>query len=474
MPFTRAWELGAGALLALWEQERPGRLDGPGWLQQVCGCAGLGMIVLCTVFYSASTRFPGFEAIPPVLGAVLLLRSPGSAANGLLRQRPMVAVGLISYSLYLWHWPLLSFSAIVSSDPLTGKVKAVLMGLATGAAVASYYAIEQPMRNTRSGRPRTTILLSGLAMALFVVAGLAYFRSNGMPQRSPELAATEHSLELSRDRTCLVGGDFLKRVPACIPEADGTPAVALLGDSHAEAIEGELREHAVAARFKMLSMELYSCPPLQGVTRFMTTDPTHAAICSSFNKHTLALLLGRPDVKVVVLAGSWAMVQDDIFAPDAYVGEPQKVPQENREQYLVQGLREEIAALEGAGKRVVLVDDVPSLASAPIDAYRAQKLPWRGKLERLLDRAPERVGTWGTVPRSEALTASAERVRQDLLAIGRDDPKVTVVDSKAAFCDESVCRFSDGTNLFYIDNNHVSRFGARMFLHSLDLKALRG
>jgi hypothetical protein len=65
-------------------------------------------------------------------------------------------------------------------------------------------------------------------------------------------------------------------------------------------------------------------------------------------------------------------------------------------------------------------------------------------------------------------------VRQDLLAIGRDDPKVTVVDSKAAFCDESVCRFSDGTNLFYIDNNHVSRFGARMFLHSLDLKALRG
>ena len=86
----------------------------------------------CVSVYTPAIRFPGYEAIPPVLGTLLILHFENGIANRFLSMRAMVAVGLISYSLYLWHWPLLSFAAIIDSETTPVSLRAMLMLLATG------------------------------------------------------------------------------------------------------------------------------------------------------------------------------------------------------------------------------------------------------------------------------------------------------------------------------------------------------
>ncbi|MCX7282513.1 MAG: acyltransferase, partial [Novosphingobium sp.] len=112
---ARAWEMLAGALLALLPDQRPGRLNAPFSL------AGLGLICWAVATFDRTTVFPGASALIPVLGAVLLIRfAPGTVVGRLLSVRPLVFVGLISYSLYLWHWPLIVFAEYAIEAPLDG------------------------------------------------------------------------------------------------------------------------------------------------------------------------------------------------------------------------------------------------------------------------------------------------------------------------------------------------------------------
>src|SRR5580692_1531681 len=129
-PLTRAWELGAGTLLAIWQTGRTKSASWPSWRTDAAGAIGLLLIAGPIFWYLPETRFPGYEAIPPVLGAVLILASAGGRANRILAIPPLVGVGLISYSLYLWHWPLLSFARIISAHPLHPRTIVLLMSIA--------------------------------------------------------------------------------------------------------------------------------------------------------------------------------------------------------------------------------------------------------------------------------------------------------------------------------------------------------
>jgi len=145
LPFTRAWELGAGVLLAFYEAhaKRPSFNKGT---QSLLSILGLVLIVGSVCLYSPGIRFPGYEAIPPVPGSVLMLASPMGLANRMLALSPFVGVGLISYSLYLCHWPLLSFFALIVPAPASAINLAFLMGCAFVLATLSYFLVEQPLR----------------------------------------------------------------------------------------------------------------------------------------------------------------------------------------------------------------------------------------------------------------------------------------------------------------------------------------
>jgi peptidoglycan/LPS O-acetylase OafA/YrhL len=176
--FTRAWELGFGAVLAVLEAQFR-RL--PGWLLATAGWAGLGAIAFSSHVFSASTQFPGSAAVVPVLGAVgVIASSIGKQRFGpalLLSQAPLRLIGNWSYSFYLFHWPILVLVAAYSGHPLTVDRNLVLLAIALALSAISYYAVEEPFRKWQAfGLPANALVfenacvVTALILALFVNA----------------------------------------------------------------------------------------------------------------------------------------------------------------------------------------------------------------------------------------------------------------------------------------------------------------
>ncbi len=231
---TRAWELLAGSLAALVPfRVVPDRK----WLREGCGLIGLAAIIIPYFEYSRHIPFPGLAALPPVLGAVLFILAntprpdgtPALTSSGrLFAAKPVVFIGLISYSLYLWHWPIIVFGKYwFAGQPVSDWFKAGLIVLMLVAAVLSWRFVETPFRLRKVAASRRTIFTFGLAgTVLMIAAGGALSAGNGFPQRfSPLVVANSNA---AGDKPSDKGGRKFGRVE------DGVPLKVLLwGDSHA-------------------------------------------------------------------------------------------------------------------------------------------------------------------------------------------------------------------------------------------------
>lgn len=459
MPITRAWELSAGALLAIWESDRRETVPTARWMQNALGMTGLFLILVCIFFYKAGMRFPGLEAIPPVLGSVLIISSGGGIANRFLSIRPLVAVGLISYSLYLWHWPLLSFARILSPIALPWTASAALMATAFVLATLSYYFIEKPFRSRTYSSTARVVISYGAVCAVFVVLGGTFYLSHGLPWRVPQLARIEKAAELERHHHCLVMSDDPNVNPECVPPISSSRAIALLGDSHAEAVESGLQQFASNHGLQLVVLTKSNCPPLQGVTRWHPIVYRNAESCRRFNEQVLNYVLGRPDIEFVFLTGSWS-APGGKFIPDVDAGDFAGLSVQQSELNLKQGLQTEIATLESAGKQVILMDDVPVLPVDPMRAVRYNQLPVRRVLTRLLLGRPLEDGESGSVRRSKVTNPATELASLDISSLKESDHKLIVIDPKLAFCDIESCRFADNSNVYYTDKEHLSPLGA--------------
>jgi peptidoglycan/LPS O-acetylase OafA/YrhL len=163
-PATRAWELGAGCLLAL-VADRLDRI--PRRVAAALAGVGLAGIVVAALSFDSTTPFPGYAAALPVLSTVLVLAGRGDA---LLALRPVQWLGRISYSLYLWHWPVLMIGE-QAYGPLTGRARAVLVLLSVALAAATYACVENPIRHSR--RLQRSHLLTAAVALLLIVAPIA-------------------------------------------------------------------------------------------------------------------------------------------------------------------------------------------------------------------------------------------------------------------------------------------------------------
>jgi len=454
-PLTRAWELGAGVLLAIWHSGRPEIAHGASWKADAMGTTGLLLILGPIFWYLPETRFPGYEAIPPVLGAVLIIESAGGRANRVLSIRPLVGVGLISYSLYLWHWPLLSFARIISAHPLHPRTTIILMSIAFAAAIASYFFVEKPFRAKTATRTSTVLL--AYASLIFALIGLSgvFALTHGWPARAPELARVEFQADIDRDHPCMV--TRLTALSAyCIPPPDRSkPSFALLGDSHAEAISDRLRAQLASKGWQLLSLSHGKCPPTKRMTRWISAKDADS--CRRFNEDVLNLVLSRPDIRVVALLAAWG---GRIYVPEHSNILPGAQTSEQNAANLKFGIEGEIAALESAGKRVILIDDFPEFSFDPVESIRYRQMPLRRTLNRLLlSDEPEQ---WQSTSEDASLELVAPKraVSADLAELAKSDPSLTLISLKDEFCRGGRCYFANDSDLYYYDGDHLSEMGA--------------
>ncbi|WP_260597126.1 acyltransferase family protein [Sphingomonas endolithica] len=294
---SRAWELMLGGLLAM------ERFGGPSSDREgkLASLAGYGLILVPVFAYTPSTPFPGLAALPPVLGAALLIWGRGWG----LSSRWMVRIGLLSYSLYLWHLPVIDFARYLTDAPLSplGGLMASVVSLAL--AALTYRYVETPFRVGRN-KPRLAAqaalgmpLLAALALVVVFTAGAP---SRLLPLQSRQLAVQgDEARHPSRCMTIAAG--FVDPAKPC--QFGERPSVLLWGDSHAMVTATSME----AAGVPFLFAADADCPIGLG----LSIDASHAGSladqtsyqrCGEYNANMFKRAL-QPDVKTVVLSSRW-------------------------------------------------------------------------------------------------------------------------------------------------------------------------
>jgi len=297
LPFTRAFELLAGAALA-----RGWSLAGKSALASNWRAAtGLALIVLAVGFLDSHHAFPGWWAILPVAGTVLLLSAPAAWLNrAVLASRPLVGIGLISYPLYLWHWPLLVFFAIIKFGELTLLERELVVLASLLLAWATYRLVETPFRFGRPG-PRKLAALS-VGMILVDVAGGVVVAGGGLDFRLPaEIQAMAHVPTQNskwRFHTCLLDlGREMSFADDCV-DRDRRPLVLVWGDSTAAALVPGLRKAQQGRNFGLAQFTSSSCIPA------LNAEIPGTPNCRAINDTVLSRVRDiKPDI--VLLHGIW-------------------------------------------------------------------------------------------------------------------------------------------------------------------------
>lgn len=252
---TRMWELLMGAFAAFYFSETDRKTVPKVW-RELAGWIGMGMIAYATFTYSKVTPFPGFYALVPTVGAVLMIlfATQDTMAGRLMGHRALVGVGLLSYSAYLWHQPLFAFAKHRISDSPDIFLFFSLSVLALGLSYLSWRYVETPFRNRVKFSQKMIFTLAGAFTVFFIVIGYHIHNNNGYESRFVRV--------LQGDVGHVEFHDYHDRYFDCQPEAvasnalrweeflrckqsqQGLPDVILLGDSHAEHLFLGLAEHA--------------------------------------------------------------------------------------------------------------------------------------------------------------------------------------------------------------------------------------
>lgn len=466
-PF-RAWEMFFGTLLATGFIPA---LRSVIW-NNVLAALGLIMLLGSTFLYDESTLFPGLSAIIPCLGTVLLIHS-GSGHQGWIHQilatKPMVFIGNISYSLYLWHWPV--YVLYVYNKPEGVSVSDTLVMAVTTfvLSVLSWKFVETPFRHGRvkfSDNHKSVFAATAVFSVIFMAAGFYLHKSAGMPQRLDDRTAAFAS----------AAGDLFGDLDGCVEENNdrlpglghcfiGDPLHAetftiIWGDSHGGAYKRGYTKAVEGKDQNALLVWMGGCPPVFGISKdeFVSSKAIDDQ-CAVRNKAFEAFLQKEKSrIDAIVLVGRWSYYltgegtgvdsQNWIkLWPES--GKPSDV--KNQTEFFVSSMRNTLEQLHGEGFKVFIVEQPPEFSQ-----FLARTLAI-GLMNGSSD-FDESVATIGKEDYSKVL--ARQGAIQPLFNDVEQKGIATLLRTHHYFCDQTSCSVMRDNLPHYFDNNHVSSTGA--------------
>lgn len=455
-PF-RAWELLAGVLLAIWGTQRSSQ-----WRYSAAlSWLGLAMVLGAVVLVQPGAGFPGWQVIFPVLGTVLLIANGRDAniVNRALSLRIPVAIGLISYSLYLWHWPVLTLSKYIRGSYAGPGEIALWISLSIVLAALSWGLVEQPVRRARALSGRAILGSAALVSVLLLGTSAWIFRGDGLVQRfGPQ---TQVHIAAS--------GDFLQDFSRCYTPKDGPfrgleicpigptdkdPDLLIWGDSHVRAFYEGLSEIAQDTDRAALVIWRAGCPPAFGIQK-QESAATRAQdqACGTANTQIQSALQSLPQYRDILLIGRWAYYATGTGtglgadAQHTITLSSDGMDTLAQDQLLAEALKRTVYSLAAQDRGVFILQQPPEIAN-----YSAPKGA-RALAHRQID--PDQARRLGEITLSDA-SARAASGQAAIEASGGQ-----ILKTWPWFCGAFLCEAVIDSQGQYFDNNHVTNSAAR-------------
>lgn len=456
---TRAWELLIGAMLALGVFAPPQNEQ----VRNVVATVGLALIAVGLFGLDRESAFPGWNALYPCLGTALLIHAGEGGdhfvSRRLLSLKPMVFVGLVSYSFYLWHWPLLSFARVTQRGELSLTQGLFLVALAFALSVATWRFVETPFRARKPGEgPAPVLTRYALASLLVGALGISAQWSNGFIRFAPpEIVQTEVA---RRDGNPLSGRCLRWQAQTgpiagveCAPLAERfSKRIVLWGDSHADALAPGIAHFAARSGRALHQLTMASCPPLLGAR--VVGPVGNFSACADFNERVIRHIATDSAVEVVVLSARWTVYTEnsrfgiDDAGPLTFLVDEtdQTHSREVSRRVFSRALESTVGKLLDAGKKVIIIGQVPELGINIPTCLARNHLPI----------ATPRICATPT----DRVLGRLDFVSRQIETVAAAHPQICTFHPSRAFCSREECPGTTGDKILYLDDDHLSATGA--------------
>jgi len=438
LPFTRFWELLSGAALAHMMLYQPQRFERFGGFRSIIGIAMLAWSLVAI----PSAGFPGWQALVPTFGTALVISAGQDALPNrfFLSLRPMVWIGLISYPLYLWHWPLLAFARIVAGYELAPGVGLALIIASILLSWATYTLIEKPIRNRKYLPGKAAVVLCCAALVVAAAGFLVVLQRGITPQNRTEQAYNNlpedlyeplSSTECASRYGSLFDGGFNEARDICLFEERKKPSdLLILGDSHALRLFGAM-VHLGWDGITLLGRG--SCAPI------LDAPNVYWLKCQPTGDRIIEFAIASK-ARTIILTGVFERYFDGTYGPQA-------------QDAVENDIKRNFARLAESNKAVLLVLDNPSLPFEAPDCLR-RPISFRPKLECSFER--------------NFYESKSAKYRDLFYKFAAIYPTIKIVETVQNFCTEEKCFAYNERGLLYRgDNNHLNTTGASLVVQTI-------
>lgn len=428
---TRFWELAAGGLIVMTPPLKR-------------SLAGPGLVLLGLSLFMHADRFPGLTAMPAVLGTALIISTlhagmPLGFAGKILRLRPMVFTGLISYSLYLWHWPLLAFESLLRVGMPSTVFRLGLAALAGVLAWLTYTYVETPFRRRAVDASNLKIVVTSVVLSAGLALGAA-MHGRTFDALGVSLGKMLEPRSLVPPCHIQVRDELVGLPPASCNSIPGKDAdIVLWGDSHANSWKPFVLKMAANMDLSVASFTLGGCPPALGYGVFRED-------CGKFNDWSLEhVKTHRPDTVILASRILYRMRRISEEYSSRFVMSDDEF--ERRKEIFAAGLRRTVDNIAPMVNRVILMGPLP-----------------QSRKDVALCRMLEQEAECAMSRREFDELAQESFVLLDGLA--RRHPNVEVIRVDDFFCNEDVCPIMIGGVPVFSDSDHLTRRIAESFADS--------
>jgi hypothetical protein len=433
----------------------------------------LGLIALGLLKLTSASVFPGKNALWPTVGAALLIAAGrGAWVNRvILSNKIMVGIGLISYPLYLWHWPLLSLARIIEQETPSRAIRVGAVGLSFVLAILTFYALEKPLRRVTALGKKAAVLFVLLMLTAFL--GWNVYKSDGYGFRDGVKSPIENINFKSGNEP---PKDFFNSILDTIQGHKNTwdyqyqplnpkEGIIFIGDSHSLHLNAHLNLLDNGYR-RIRNIAGYGVVSFKGGTVIETIDDkgvyhpfVNLPIFNAFDNFRYNAEILK-DYKVVVLSSYWQRYSEQfnfiggqfsywyngkVYAPGDFG-------------FYEDNLRDTLSYLTTLNKTIIINYNVPSLIHHPKNCVTSR--PWTITALKKVDCEQTK----------KAVLERQNRYRSIFNKVLQDYPNVKIFDPLNAFCDDSLCYYTKNNQSLYFDDNHLSVYGSELFMKAFKAK----